>query len=56
MSGTEERLASADVRQQPCLLGIQNGGNFIRILKIIFRFRKIAKAFNSLPATNQYKQ
>jgi len=39
-----------DVHQQPHLLRVQFEGNFIRILKNIFKFRTIRAMFNSLPA------
>jgi hypothetical protein len=38
-----------DVHQQPHLLRVQFEGNFIRILKNIFKFRTIRAMFNSLP-------
>lgn len=40
---------SEGVHQQPHPLGRQIGVTFIRILKNIFRFRKIANILNSLP-------
>src|ERR1700722_1630483 len=40
---------SQHIHQQPCLLRVQNWGNFFRNRRNIFRFRRIVSIFNSLP-------
>lgn len=44
-----------DFRQQPLLLQVQFGGNFLQALKNIFKLRKLRTAFNSLPG-HQFTQ